>query len=207
MFGFRLWVCGESWLAVKDSLTHRPSSQGWAPRVLLPCCVVLLCIVWCVCVCFCVCPCHFGVWWWRWGFLSAFLYFFSGWYATYNNSMYMYPWLPHNRRRPRESGDCTTLHVEMRHTHSVLVHCTIATHTPCPTKGTCRDHKNAGLIGAKFPKWGGGHYVHRHLCKQLLSILRFRWLPSDNVCLSLCACVFSKPLRLVVCLCTAFSCT
>ena len=30
-----LWVCGESWLAVKDSLTHRPSSQGWASGVLL----------------------------------------------------------------------------------------------------------------------------------------------------------------------------
>ena len=33
-------VHGESWLAVKDSLTHHPSSQGWAPRVLLPWCVV-----------------------------------------------------------------------------------------------------------------------------------------------------------------------
>ena len=26
------WVCGESWLAIKDSLTHRPSSQGWVPE-------------------------------------------------------------------------------------------------------------------------------------------------------------------------------
>ena len=26
--GFRHWVCGKSWLAVKDTLTHRPSSQG-----------------------------------------------------------------------------------------------------------------------------------------------------------------------------------
>ena len=26
------WVCGESWLAIKDSLTHRHSSQGWAPE-------------------------------------------------------------------------------------------------------------------------------------------------------------------------------
>ena len=26
------WVCGESWLAIKDSLTHRPSSQGWASK-------------------------------------------------------------------------------------------------------------------------------------------------------------------------------
>ena len=24
-------MCGESWHAMKDSLTHRPSSQGWAP--------------------------------------------------------------------------------------------------------------------------------------------------------------------------------
>ena len=23
-------MCGESWLAIKDSLTHHPSSQGWA---------------------------------------------------------------------------------------------------------------------------------------------------------------------------------
>ena len=32
------WVCGESWHAIKGSLTHRPSSQGWAPGV-LPLCV------------------------------------------------------------------------------------------------------------------------------------------------------------------------
>ena len=25
-------MCGESWLAIKDSLTHGPSSQGWAPE-------------------------------------------------------------------------------------------------------------------------------------------------------------------------------
>ena len=31
---FGHWVCGESWHAIKDSLTHRPSSQGWAPSVL-----------------------------------------------------------------------------------------------------------------------------------------------------------------------------
>ena len=31
---FGHWVCGESWYAIKDSLTHRPSSQGWAPGVL-----------------------------------------------------------------------------------------------------------------------------------------------------------------------------
>ena len=27
-------MCGESWHAIKDSLTHHPSSQGWAPGVL-----------------------------------------------------------------------------------------------------------------------------------------------------------------------------
>ena len=34
------WVCGESWHAIKGSLTHRPSSQGWAPGV-LPLCVCI----------------------------------------------------------------------------------------------------------------------------------------------------------------------
>ena len=33
------WVCGESWLAIKDSLTHRPSSQGWASKC--PLCIYL----------------------------------------------------------------------------------------------------------------------------------------------------------------------
>ena len=28
-------MCGESWLAIKDSLTHHPSSQGWASWCLL----------------------------------------------------------------------------------------------------------------------------------------------------------------------------
>ena len=28
-------MCGESWLAIKDSLTHHPSSQGWASSVRL----------------------------------------------------------------------------------------------------------------------------------------------------------------------------
>ena len=43
---FGLWVCGESWLAIKDSLTQRPSSQGWAPGVLLLCCSVwVMCFV------------------------------------------------------------------------------------------------------------------------------------------------------------------
>ena len=39
-----LWVCGESWLVIKDCLTHRPSSQGWAPGVLL---FVVHCVVSC----------------------------------------------------------------------------------------------------------------------------------------------------------------
>ena len=43
-------MCGESWHAIKGSLTHRPSSQGWAPGV-LPLCV---------CMCMCVCVCVFG---------------------------------------------------------------------------------------------------------------------------------------------------
>ena len=42
-----VWVCGESWIAIKDSLIHHPSSQGWEPTVLLLCCSV------CVCVCVC----------------------------------------------------------------------------------------------------------------------------------------------------------
>ena len=43
---FGHWVCGES---IKGFLTHRPSSQGWAPGV-LPLCV---------CMCMCV-MCVFG---------------------------------------------------------------------------------------------------------------------------------------------------
>ena len=38
-------MCGKSWHAIKGSLTHRPSSQGWPPGV-LP-----LCVCMCVCVC------------------------------------------------------------------------------------------------------------------------------------------------------------
>ena len=37
-------MCGESWLAIKDSLTHRPSSQGWAPDAQFH---LSLCLVWC----------------------------------------------------------------------------------------------------------------------------------------------------------------
>ena len=45
-------TCGESWLTVKDSLTHRPSSQGWAslaplidywPVFTSVCCMFYLC--------------------------------------------------------------------------------------------------------------------------------------------------------------------
>ena len=48
MFEWDTWVCGESWLTVKN-LTHHPSSQGWAPRCPSHCafhvCIVL---VWCI---------------------------------------------------------------------------------------------------------------------------------------------------------------
>ena len=47
-FGF--WVCGESWLTIKDSLTHCPSSQGWASGILLLCCSVCVCVMFCECV-------------------------------------------------------------------------------------------------------------------------------------------------------------
>ena len=46
---FGYWVCGESWLAIKDSLTHRPSSQGPA---LMSCHLYL-------CMCF-VGVCEYG---------------------------------------------------------------------------------------------------------------------------------------------------
>ena len=43
---FGHWVCGESWRAIKDSLTHCPSSQGWAPGVLPLCVCVCVCVLW-----------------------------------------------------------------------------------------------------------------------------------------------------------------
>ena len=43
-FVWDTWVCGESWLAIKDSLTHRPSSQGWASKC--PLCIYLYILVW-----------------------------------------------------------------------------------------------------------------------------------------------------------------
>ena len=79
---FGYWVCGESWLAIKDSLTHRPSSQGWAPSVLLSCHVM--------CICVCVFMDILGFvdmyWWW-----FLFIYFYNytyGWYAMNYNFMY-----------------------------------------------------------------------------------------------------------------------
>ena len=36
-------MCGGSWLAIKDSLTHRPSSQGWASKC--PLCIYLYILV------------------------------------------------------------------------------------------------------------------------------------------------------------------
>ena len=42
-------MCGESWHAMKDSLTHCPSSQGWAPGVLPFFCTSVL-FVSCMCL-------------------------------------------------------------------------------------------------------------------------------------------------------------
>ena len=63
---FGCWVCGESWLAIKDSLTHRPGSQGWAPSVLLSCHVM--------CICVCVLCGYFGVCKYGGGGFYLFLY-------------------------------------------------------------------------------------------------------------------------------------
>ena len=81
---FGCWVCGESWLAIKDSLTHRPSSQGWAPSVLLSChvmCNLCMCFVW--------------IFWGLWIYVGGFYLFISlsiylstyGWYAMNYNFM------------------------------------------------------------------------------------------------------------------------
>ena len=79
---FGCWVCGERWLAVKDSLTHRPGYQGWAPSVLLSYHVM------CICVCvFCtygylgVCKYYGG------GFYLSIYLSTYGWYAMNYNSM------------------------------------------------------------------------------------------------------------------------
>ena len=49
-------MCGESWLAIKDSLTHLTSSQGWAPE-----CPLGSIFIFCACV---MCP--------GWDYLSFF---------------------------------------------------------------------------------------------------------------------------------------
>ena len=54
---FGYWVCGESWLAIKDTLTHRPSSQGWAPSHVISCYFMCICVL---CGCFGVCKCGGG---------------------------------------------------------------------------------------------------------------------------------------------------
>ena len=69
---------GESWLAIKDSSTHRPSSQGWASSILLLCLVnsfVYLCL-WIFCG-------------WREfpSLLSLFLY--NAWYAIHYKYAYI----------------------------------------------------------------------------------------------------------------------
>ena len=69
--------------AIKDSLTHRPSSQGWAPSVLLSCHVM--------CICVCVLYRYilgFGDICWWWFYFSIYLYTY-GWYAmNYNFMLY-----------------------------------------------------------------------------------------------------------------------
>ena len=78
---FGLWVCGVSWLAIKDCLTHCPSSQNWAPGVLLLCCSV--CIMCFVSVSFVLGKEGEGT---EISFYSFFSSFF-GWNAMQNNSM------------------------------------------------------------------------------------------------------------------------
>ena len=74
-------MCGESWLAIKDSLTHRPSSQGWASSVRFY--VVLLCACPCLLFCKIVCP------WDRSGVFLSFLVNLLGWCAIHNNFMHV----------------------------------------------------------------------------------------------------------------------
>ena len=47
-------MCGESWHAIKGSLTHCPSSQGWAPGVLPLCACMCMCVCLVVCLVFCI---------------------------------------------------------------------------------------------------------------------------------------------------------
>ena len=62
-----LGVWGELARAIKDALTHRPGSQGWAPSVLLSChvmCNLCMCFVWI----------FWGLWIYVGGFIYLFLY-------------------------------------------------------------------------------------------------------------------------------------
>ena len=72
----------ESWHAIKGSLTHRPSSQGWAPGV-LPLCV-------CVCVCVCLVVCQVFLYLGG-GFVCGGL---GGWFWVLSPSM-LYTWFFH----------------------------------------------------------------------------------------------------------------
>ena len=72
-------MCGESWLAIKDSLTHRPSSQGWASSVRFY--AVLLCACPCLLLCKIVCP------WDTSGVFLSFSVTLLGWCAIHNNFM------------------------------------------------------------------------------------------------------------------------
>ena len=56
-------MCGESWLAIKDSLIHHPSSQGWASLCPLVISYVSYnCTIWCTCTCVFVAMCVLFIW-------------------------------------------------------------------------------------------------------------------------------------------------
>ena len=67
-----------SWLAVKYSLTHHPSSQGWASSVRLCCCLNVFVFLRQICM-------SEG----EGGMFLSFLVSVIGWYAIYNNFMLM----------------------------------------------------------------------------------------------------------------------
>ena len=101
-------MCGESWHAIKDSLTHRPSSQGWAPGVLPLCVCMCMCVCVCVCVCLVVCLVFIFGWrvcvWWVGGgegggvalgsfsssFLASMLYIRFSWCIVWR--AFIYTW-------------------------------------------------------------------------------------------------------------------
>ena len=78
-----LGVWGELARAIKDSLTHRPGSQGWAPSVLLSChvmCNLCMCFVWI----------FWGLWIYVGGFIYLFLYlsiYLSIYLSTYADKL------------------------------------------------------------------------------------------------------------------------